>query len=295
MASSTIALIRRLTALRPSRKVLGHIPPPLPLDPIQQDFARKIALVSEQARRAFLTVEPQILADFREHYAAEQEARTDAAGDLPTALQKAKQSQALVRKAQARFEESLSNRELVAVTERIGERTSEHQKANLSRQLRSAIGVPYEAIEKPIRAQVPKWSKETVSLIKTVPDRYFESLEQDVADAYAGGMHPDTFAANMSARYGVSQTNGERIARTSISQINSDLTRARHESLGITSYTWRTVNDSRVRDGHAALEGQVIDYDDPPMGGGTTEDEEGHAGDAINDRCWQEPVLSDLL
>lgn len=50
-----------------------------------------------------------------------------------------------------------------------------------------------------------------------------------------------------------------------------------------THYTWRTARDDRVRDAHAALDGQVISWSTPP--------DEGHPGIAPNCRCWAEPYF----
>ena len=47
-------------------------------------------------------------------------------------------------------------------------------------------------------------------------------------------------------------------------------------------YIWRTQGDDRVRSEHAAREGEVFDFDDPP--------EDGNPGEAENCRCWAEPI-----
>lgn len=65
--------------------------------------------------------------------------------------------------------------------------------------------------------------------------------------------------------------------------------------MGVTGYIWRTANDNRVRDNHGDLDGQRFTWDDPPMGGGTSEDEPGHSGSGIQCRCYAEPDLSPLL
>lgn len=46
-------------------------------------------------------------------------------------------------------------------------------------------------------------------------------------------------------------------------------------------YTWRTAGDDKVRPSHAANEGKVFAWDNPP--------ETGNPGEAINCRCWAEP------
>lgn len=48
-----------------------------------------------------------------------------------------------------------------------------------------------------------------------------------------------------------------------------------------TRYIWRTRNDGKVRSSHAAREGEVFSWDDPPVGG--------HPGEDYNCRCTAEP------
>ena len=52
-----------------------------------------------------------------------------------------------------------------------------------------------------------------------------------------------------------------------------------------THYTWRTAGDDRVRGTHAARNGQVFSWADPP--------EHGHPGTEPNCRCWPEPYYGD--
>jgi SPP1 gp7 family putative phage head morphogenesis protein len=48
-----------------------------------------------------------------------------------------------------------------------------------------------------------------------------------------------------------------------------------------THYVWRTAGDNRVRGEHAARNGQIFAWNDPP--------EHGHPGREANCRCWPEP------
>ncbi|MFP4097878.1 MAG: phage minor head protein [Alphaproteobacteria bacterium] len=47
-------------------------------------------------------------------------------------------------------------------------------------------------------------------------------------------------------------------------------------------YIWRTVKDSDVRPAHAAREGKIFSWTNPPEGG--------HPGEDYNCRCWAETV-----
>lgn len=71
----------------------------------------------------------------------------------------------------------------------------------------------------------------------------------------------------------------ERLLRAFAGLINQ----LRQEDLGILQYIWRSRDDAKVRDSHAAYDDRVFRWDDPPEGG--------HPGEAHNCRCYAEPVL----
>jgi SPP1 gp7 family putative phage head morphogenesis protein len=52
-------------------------------------------------------------------------------------------------------------------------------------------------------------------------------------------------------------------------------------------YIWNTQGDDKVRDEHAAREGEMFDFDNPPEGGAPGED--------YNCRCWAAPVAQVAL
>ncbi|WP_370399777.1 phage minor head protein [Sulfitobacter sp. JB4-11] len=71
----------------------------------------------------------------------------------------------------------------------------------------------------------------------------------------------------------------ERLLRAFAGLINQ----LRQENLGIEQYIWRSQDDAKVRDSHAAYDDRVFWWDNPPEGG--------HPGTAHNCRCYAEPVL----
>ncbi|WP_415401735.1 phage minor head protein [Tateyamaria sp. SN3-11] len=71
----------------------------------------------------------------------------------------------------------------------------------------------------------------------------------------------------------------ERLVRAFAGLINQ----IRQEDLGIVQYIWRSRDDTKVRDSHAAYDDRVFRWGNPPEGG--------HPGEAHNCRCYAEPVL----
>jgi SPP1 gp7 family putative phage head morphogenesis protein len=74
----------------------------------------------------------------------------------------------------------------------------------------------------------------------------------------------------------------ERLLRAFAGLINQ----LRQEDLGIEKYIWRSQDDAKVRDSHAAYDDRFFRWDSPPEGG--------HPGEAHNCRCYAEPVLPDV-
>ena len=97
--------------------------------------------------------------------------------------------------------------------------------------------------------------------------------------------------------YGVSQSRATVIARDQTSKINTALTQARNEEVGISEYIWRTAGDirvvgtpgglypkgNRIHGNHYKRNGQTFRWDSPP--------EDGHPGFAINCRCVAESKI----
>lgn len=71
----------------------------------------------------------------------------------------------------------------------------------------------------------------------------------------------------------------ERLVRAFAGLINQ----LRQEDLEIERYIWRSQDDAKVRNSHAAYDDRVFRWDDPPEGG--------HPGEAHNCRCYAEPVV----
>ncbi len=57
------------------------------------------------------------------------------------------------------------------------------------------------------------------------------------------------------------------------------------EAFGIKRYIWHTQGDERVRGSHAANDGKIFSWDNPPP--------MGHPGEDYGCRCWAEPILTD--
>lgn len=104
----------------------------------------------------------------------------------------------------------------------------------------------------------------------------------------------DQVFEDVATRADVAQSRALGVARDQVSTFNGELTKARHENLGIEEYVWITSRDERVRPDHEDLDGTTQRWDDPPVCNQKT-GMVGHPAEDFNCRCTASPVLDDIL
>lgn len=178
---------------------------------------------------------------------------------------------------------------------------SAKQKANFEKNLARSLGVDYTAVFDDIKVKeaAELAAYEASSLIKTIPDRYFDEVQRAVLTAYQQINLPEGRSLWQELQHigGVSKQRAILIARDQTSKANIAITQARNEDVGVTEYIWRTAGDSRVvgnpsglypsgnktHGNHFARNGKKFKWSEPPF--------DGHPGWAINCRCYAEPVI----
>jgi SPP1 gp7 family putative phage head morphogenesis protein len=94
----------------------------------------------------------------------------------------------------------------------------------------------------------------------------------------------------ISDRIEASKRKADFLAKNETNRIVNEYKMEEYKTYGITQYIWKSMEDAKVRPYHAALNGQIIDYDDPPI-----QDKYGnraHAGMYYNCRCRQIPIYN---
>ena len=152
--------------------------------------------------------------------------------------------------------------------------------------LRPVVGVDVLGSEPWLDEAARGFVTRNVALIKTIPQRMFDEVEQMVTAEVSQGARWEDLRDRIRERFGVSESRARLIARDQTNKFYAELSRTRHESLGITKEIWRTQNDNRVRDEHEALEGEEYSISRPPLGG---------PGHPVGCRCYGEPVLPSAL
>lgn len=150
-------------------------------------------------------------------------------------------------------------------------------------------GIDFSALmrDEPLQAVIDDAINANVSLIKSIPQQYFDKVEQAILLGMQGGVLHKTLSDDLQKIHKQTQNRAKLIASDQLGKIHSRLTQVRQQNLGITHYRWSTSRDERVRDSHRHKDGQIFAWSDPPA--------DGHPGFAIRCRCVAIPYTEHLL
>jgi SPP1 gp7 family putative phage head morphogenesis protein len=168
-----------------------------------------------------------------------------------------------------------------------GRRTSDYQRSQLQKQIRSSLSVEVPLRDATIGKRLTDWTTENVALIKSLPAETFDRIERIVLAGINDGRRWEEIADDLEERFDVARNRAALIARDQVGKFYGAVNRARQTELGVTHYFWRTSLDERVRPEHVAREGRRIAWGEPP--------EDGHPGQPINCRCTADPDLAPIL
>lgn len=154
-----------------------------------------------------------------------------------------------------------------------------------------AIGkaLRHEIANAPTGRALQERLREQISLIKSLPTDVAARVHELALKGLVDGRRSSEIAAEIMRTGQVTQARANTIARTEVSRTASILTQVRAESIGSTAYIWRTSKDAQVRSSHKTMNGQVVNWSQPP----TLDNMQGHAGALVNCRCWPEPIIPD--
>ena len=125
---------------------------------------------------------------------------------------------------------------------------------------------------------------ENVNLIVSIPEQYLDRVRDIIEENMHTGLRWESLVDEIEQAGETTKTRAKIIARDQTSKMNGAFNQARQQSLGIEQYEWQTSGDERVRDTHAANDGKVFRWDEPP-------EETGHPGEDILCRCTAIPIV----
>lgn len=137
-----------------------------------------------------------------------------------------------------------------------------------------------------IQAEIAKRRDENIQLVVKAGREYADSVAEIFGDPENDGLRTEDLKVKLLARGGVSESRAELIARDQTLKLAGAITEIRQRNAGVDEYIWSTSLDERVRDEHAALEGERFSWSSPPA--------IGHPGQDFQCRCVAVPVVDDL-
>lgn len=167
-----------------------------------------------------------------------------------------------------------------------GRRTAAYQAAQLNNQLRPALGADIVGAEPWLDKAIEEFTRENVSLIKSIPDNLLSDLEKELSREIADGSRFEDLVTIVEDKINVAKNRAELIARDQVSKFMGDLNRVRQQDLGIDKFEWNTLNDEVVRPEHAERQGKIYKWSDPPNGE--------TPGEPVNCRCYATPILPEF-
>lgn len=174
------------------------------------------------------------------------------------------------------------------------------------RELRRVLPIDLREDLPGIQTMIDVWRGENISLIETGPwaarmqpqlrPGMLGNVSEMVETAHAQGLRVQGLQAQLQSKFvDMPEWRAELLARDQTMKLNGQINRYRQTGAGINEYTWQCTLDSRSRDHHIELHGEVFSWHNPPEGGGTSPNEAGHPGSGILCRCQAIPVLPDWL
>lgn len=165
-------------------------------------------------------------------------------------------------------------------------REAVHNTKTVERGIKSATGVDLERIIRTENLGTTLEAKvlENIDLIQSIPDQYFQKLNQIVFNNITQGTSANGIIKQIRDLTDSTMSRAKVIARDQTSKTNATISQTRQQDLGITKYIWQTSRDERVRATHRAHNGKEFEWSKPPA-------DTGHPSNDIQCRCTARGVI----
>jgi SPP1 gp7 family putative phage head morphogenesis protein len=147
-------------------------------------------------------------------------------------------------------------------------------------------------IDLPIRKKLLREFEEgATKSIENFEQDIVEKLRSKLQSIILDGRSRDTVKKTIMAELNISKTRAKFIARQETALLTTKFKKSQYQQYGINQYKWVTVGDHKVRERHNELDGEIIDWDRPPVVDEKT-GRTAHAGEDFNCRCQAFPIVS---
>ena len=144
--------------------------------------------------------------------------------------------------------------------------------------------IDFKVTDDVVKAWLTEKTNANVQLIQGMNQNQFELLSKKLNNLFADqGFDRQAVAKVARDCFRVGDSRAKLIGRDQVSKATGELNNIRQTEVGIERYKWRTAEDTRVRPEHAANNGKIFSWGDPPP--------TGHPGHDVNCRCVAIPVI----
>lgn len=155
--------------------------------------------------------------------------------------------------------------------------------------LKEAITIEPE-ITPELREELKREYTENMELsIKNFTDQQVIELRKIVEENIFKQNSNESLIKQIKERYGVKDSKARFLARQETSLLTAKYRKYRYTSAGITKYKWSTSHDIRVRPIHKDLDGQIFDFNDPPIV--NEKGDRKNPGEDFGCRCVAIPII----
>lgn len=270
------ATVKRLSRSR-SRSRARRIPRPGSIRPLERTYASRLLRVVQRVSRALEPLREALPELVR---SAENDLTRFDSGESERVRE-------LIAEIKGNISSSFGVGELDRLGQEMAKQTTSFGKAQIAKQIKAALGVNVLQRDPNLSSLVESFVTQNVALIESIPEKILTDIESTVLRGIQNGTTSKDIATELEDKLEIGKKRAKTIARDQIGTLNGQITAVRHQSVGLTHFTWRTANDERVRPTHSSRSGMVYKYSDPPNGE--------LPGVPVNCRCYAEPVFDDIL
>ena len=129
----------------------------------------------------------------------------------------------------------------------IATKTNAFNKKQTYKVLKGILGIDLFYNDPELRIAIEPFITSNVELIKSMGDDYRKRIRETISAAGRNAYTVTETSKLLEKQFRISKNRARLISRDQIGKFNGQLTRLRHQNLGITEYKWQTALDERVR------------------------------------------------
>lgn len=139
------------------------------------------------------------------------------------------------------------------------------------------------------RKDIAIWVDDNTEWTSRIPGETLAEIRGIVYSEYLEGRTVREIVEDIKLEYTASAKRNKALVINRVANINTEITKQKHQDAGIHDYIWWTRLDERVRKSHRRLHGKKFSWDDPPE---TDGGRRCHPGEDYGCRCIALPSFS---